>query len=115
MPRYPHHMHWVHKKHGKSIEGTFQWLLNSFDIKDVQSTADNPQSNSICEHMYQTAGNVLPVLLYSNPPQSLTQARDIVDHALVTAMNAMQVTIASTLGRGSCIQPQHVLECPTYC
>jgi hypothetical protein len=39
--------------------------------------------------MHQTVGNVLRVLLYSNPPQNLTQARDIVDQALVTAMHAM--------------------------
>ena len=38
------------------------------------------------------------MLLYSNPPQNLTQARDIVDQALVTAMHAMRVTVASTLG-----------------
>jgi hypothetical protein len=43
-------------------------------------------------------GNVLRVLLYSNPPLNLTQARDIVDQALATAMHAMQATTASTLG-----------------
>jgi len=34
-------------------------------------------------------GNVLRVLLNSNPLQNLTQARDIVDQALVTVMHAM--------------------------
>ena len=48
--------------------------------------------------MHQTVDNVLRVLLYSNPPQNMTQARDIVDQALVTAMHAMGVTTASTLG-----------------
>ena len=48
--------------------------------------------------MHQTVGNVLRVLLYSNPPQNMTQARDIVDQALATAMHAMRVTTASTLG-----------------
>ena len=48
--------------------------------------------------MHQRVGNVLVVLLYSNPPQNLTQARDIVDQVLATAMHAMQVTIATTLG-----------------
>ncbi len=28
----------------------------------------------------------------------MTQARDIVDHALATAMHAMQTTVATTLG-----------------
>ena len=48
--------------------------------------------------MHQTVGNVLRVLLYSNPLQNLTQARDTVDQALATVMHAMQVTMASTLG-----------------
>ena len=47
--------------------------------------------------MHQTVGNVLIVLIYSNPPQNLTQARDIVDQSLLTAMHAMQVTTATTL------------------
>jgi hypothetical protein len=69
----------VHNKGGEFIGGTFQWLLRSFDIKDVQSTTKNPQSNSICKRMHQTVGSILRVLLYSNPPQNLTQARDIVN------------------------------------
>jgi hypothetical protein len=48
--------------------------------------------------MHQTVGNVLRVLLYSNPSQKMTQARDIGDQALATAIHAMQVTTASTLG-----------------
>jgi hypothetical protein len=98
LARYPRPTRCVHDKGGEFIGGTFQWLLHSFDIKDVQSTSKNPQSNSICERMHQTVGNVLRVLLYSNPPQNMTQARDIVDQALATAMHAMRVTTASTLG-----------------
>ena len=98
LARYPRPTRCVHDKGGEFIGGTFQCLLHSFDIKDVQSTSKNPQSNSICERMHQTVGNVLRVLLYSNPPQNMTQARDIVDQALATAMHAMRVTTASTLG-----------------
>ncbi len=95
---YPRPICCVHNKGGKFIGSTFQWLFVSFDIKDVQSASKNPQSNLICERMHQTVGNVLRVLLYSNPPQNMTQARNIVDQALATAMHAMQVTTASTLG-----------------
>ena len=98
LSHYPRPIRCVHDKGGEFIGGTFQWLLHSFDIKDVQSTEKNPQSNLICKHMHQTVGNVLRVLLYSNPPQNLTQARDIVDQALATVMHAMRVTIATTLG-----------------
>jgi len=113
---YPHPVCCIHNRCGEFIGGTFQWLLHSFDTKDVQSTGKNPQSNLICERMHQTVGNVLRVLLYSNPPQNLTQARDIVNQTLATTMHAMRVTTASTLGStGSHIQPQHVLECPAHC
>ena len=67
-------------------------------IKDVQSTAKNPHSNLICERMHQTVGNILRTYLYSNHPQNMTQAKDIIDQALATAMHAMRTTIATTLG-----------------
>eukprot|EP00804_Cyclotella_cryptica_P028194 CCRYP_011043-RA/>CCRYP_011043-RA protein AED:0.43 eAED:0.32 QI:0/-1/0/1/-1/0/1/0/80 len=47
--------------------------------------------------MHQTVGNLLQLLLYNNPSQNLTQARDIIDQALATAMQAMSVTVASIL------------------
>jgi hypothetical protein len=48
--------------------------------------------------MHQTVNNVLRTLVHTNPPQNMTQARDIIDKALATAMHAMQTTIATTLG-----------------
>jgi hypothetical protein len=48
--------------------------------------------------MHQTVTNVLRTLVHTNPPQNMTQARDIIDNALATAMHAMQTTIATTLG-----------------
>ena len=42
--------------------------------------------------------NVLRVLLYSNPPKYMTQARDIIDDALATAMNVMRIVVATSLG-----------------
>ncbi len=49
--------------------------------------------------MHQKVTNVLRTLVHTNPPQNMTQARDIIDDALATAMHAMQTTIASsTLG-----------------
>jgi hypothetical protein len=58
----------------------------------------NPQSNAICERMHQTVTNVLRTLVHTNPPRNMTQARDIMDDALATAMHAMQTPIATTLG-----------------
>jgi hypothetical protein len=61
-------------------------------------TSKNSQSNAICEKMHQTVTNVLRTLVHTNPPQNMTQARDIIEDALATAMHAMQTTIATTLG-----------------
>ncbi len=48
--------------------------------------------------MHQTVTNVLRTLVHTNPPQNMTQARDIIDNALATVMHAMGTTIATTLG-----------------
>ena len=98
LSRYPRPVRCVHDKGGEFIGSEFQWLLNMFSVKDVQSTAKNPQSNSICERMHQTVGNVLRTMLYSQPPQNMTQARDIIDQALATAMHATRTTVMTTLG-----------------
>ncbi len=47
--------------------------------------------------MHQTVTNVLRTLVHSNPPRNMTQARDIIDDALATAMHAMQTAVATTL------------------
>jgi hypothetical protein len=48
--------------------------------------------------MHQTVTNVLRTLVHTNPPQNMTQTRDIIDDALATAMHAIQTTVATTLG-----------------
>jgi hypothetical protein len=48
--------------------------------------------------MHQTVNNVLRTLVHTNPPQHMTQARDIIDDALAAVMHAMQATVATTLG-----------------
>jgi hypothetical protein len=96
--RYPCPVQCLHDKGGEFIGQNFQWLLEIFSIKDVCLTSKNPQSNAICERMHQTVTNVLRTLVHTNPPQNMTQARDIIDDALATAMHAMQTTVATTLG-----------------
>ncbi len=41
---------------------------------------------------------MLRTLAHTNPPQNMTQGRDIIDNTLATSMHAMQTTIATTLG-----------------
>ena len=57
--RYSHPVRCLHDKGGEFIRQNFQWLLEIFNIKDVCSTSKNPQSNAICERMYQTVNNTL--------------------------------------------------------
>ncbi len=96
--QYPCPAWCLHGKGGEIIEQNFQWLLEIFSVKDTCSTSKNPQSNAICERMHQTVNNVLKILVHTNPPQNMTQARHITDDALATAMHAMWTTIATTLG-----------------
>jgi hypothetical protein len=56
------------------------------------------KSNAIFERTHQTVTNVLRSLVHTDPPRNMTQARDIIDNALATAMHDMQTTIATTLG-----------------
>jgi hypothetical protein len=96
--QYSHLAQCLHDKGGEFIRQNFHWLLENFSIKDVCSTSKNAQSNAICERMHQTVTNVLRTLVHSNPPQNITQARDIIDNALAsTAMHAMQTTVATAL------------------
>ena len=90
-------MRCVHDKGGKFIRNKFQCIRSMFNVKDVSSTRKNPQYNFIWERMHQTVGNILCTDLYSNPPQNMTKARDIIGLALGTAMHATTNTIATTL------------------
>ncbi len=76
----------------------FQTLLQNCHIRDVCTTAKNPQSNAVCERMHQTVGNVLGMLLHGNPPQNIANAAQYVGKALSIAMHAMQAGVHSTLG-----------------
>jgi hypothetical protein len=60
--------------------------------------AKTPQSNDVCERMYQTVGNVLRTLLHGNPPQTIANAEQYVDEALSIAMHTMRAGVHSTLG-----------------
>ena len=98
LSRYPLPKRCIHDNEGEFTGAAFQGLLNALSIKDVPTTSRNPQANAVCERMHQTVGNVLRTILYSNPPQNVTGAADLVDQALATAMHAMRVNVSTTLG-----------------
>ena len=76
----------------------FQTLLQNYHIRDVCTTAKNPQSNAVCKRMHQTVGNVLRTLLHGEPPQNIANAKEYKDEAAFIAMHAMRAGIHSTLG-----------------
>jgi hypothetical protein len=92
---YPWPQRCVHDPGG---EFKFQTLLQDCHIRDVCTSAKNPQSNAICKRMHQTVGNVLRTLLHGEPPQNIADAKEFVDKALSIAMHAMRAGIHSTLG-----------------
>ena len=91
-------MRCVHDKVGDFIVHELQCLLSMFSVKDISSMRKNYQYNSIYERMHQTVGNIVRTELYNNPSQNMTQARDIIDLSLATAMHATRKTIFSALG-----------------
>ena len=84
-------MHTYMISNGGEFNGhEFQELLVQCQIKDVPTISKNPHSNEICETMHQTVGNVSRTLFYSNPPRTVTDAADLIDQELSTAMYTIQ-------------------------
>ena len=98
LTRYPWPQRCIHDPGGEFTGPEFQTLLQNCHIRDVCTTAKNPQSNAVCERMHRTVGNVLRTLLHGEQPQNIADAREYVDEALSIAMHAMRAGIHSTLG-----------------
>ena len=98
LSRYPWPQRCVHDPGTEFTGPEFQTLLENCRIKDVCTSAKNPQANAVCERMHQTVGNVLRTLLHSEPPQNITTAKEFVDEALSIATHAMRAGIHTTLG-----------------
>jgi transposase InsO family protein len=65
--RYPWPHCYVHDPDTEFTGPEFQTLLQNCHIRDMCTTANNPQSNAVCERMHQTVGNVPRTLLHGNP------------------------------------------------
>jgi len=90
LSRYPWPQKCEHDPGGEFVGIEFQTLLQNCHIKDVCTSAKNPQSNAICKRMHQTVGNVLRTLLHGEPPQNIADAKEFVDKALSIAIHAMR-------------------------
>jgi hypothetical protein len=98
LTRYPWPQRCIHDPGTEFIGPEFQTLLQNFHIRDVCTIAKNPQSNTVCERMHQTVGNVLRILLHGNPPQNIANAEQYVDEVLSIAMHTMRAGVHTTLG-----------------
>ena len=96
--RYPRPMLCMHDKGVEFIGQELQWILFIFSVKYFISMSNNPQFNYICNRIHQTVGNGLRTELYSNLPQHMPQAKDIIYSALATLMHVTSTTIDTTLG-----------------
>ncbi len=87
----------IHDSGGEFTGPEFQTLLQKCHIRDVCTTATNPQSNAVCKRMHQMIGIVLRTLLHGESPQDMANAKEYIDEALSIAMHAMRAAIHSTL------------------
>ncbi len=98
LTRYPWPQRCIHDPGGEFTGQEFQTLLQNCHIRDVCTTAKNPQSNAVCKRMHQMVGNALRELIHGEPPPDMASAKEYIDKALFIAINAMRAAIHSTLG-----------------
>ena len=95
--RYPIPETCIHDPGGEFVGFEFQDLLVEHGITARSTTTKNPQANSICERMHQTIGNSLRVLTREARPRGVSDARQIVDHAIANASFALRSTYNSAI------------------
>jgi len=96
LARYPRPSRCVHDG-GPEFKAEFFQLMQRAEIKNVVTTAKNPQANAICERMHQTVGNVIRTLLHVNQPADINSATELVESALATAMHSIRCAMHSTM------------------
>ena len=97
LARYPRPNRCVHDNGGEFIGWQFITLLARYGIKNVCTAVRNPQSNAICERMHQTIGDILRVVLHTNPPRNMDDANQVMDNALATCMHATRCAVSAPI------------------
>ena len=97
LSRYPRPNRCVHDNGKEFIGSDFIRLLAQMGIKDVCTAVRNPQSNAICKRMHQTVGDILQVVLHTNPPQNENDANQVIDNVLATAMHATRCVVTGPI------------------
>ena len=85
---YTIRQHGWHGIHDPGVELTgqeFQTLLQKCHIRDVCTTAKNPQYNVVCKRMHQMIGHILRTLLHGGLPQDMASTKEYINEALSIA------------------------------
>ena len=72
-------------------------MLHANGIKDITTTARNPQAYTICKRLHQSVSNKFWSMLCAYPPNNIEQTNDIMDTCLATAAYASKVAIHCSL------------------
>ena len=101
LARYPRPAKIVHD-HGPEFHGhDFQFPIEYAGIKCKNISPNTPTANSIIEASHKIIGQIIRTLLALKPPKTKTDADNIIDEALATAMHALRCNPVSTLGNYS--------------
>ncbi len=79
---YPWPQCCIHDPGGEFTGPEFQTLLQNCYIRDVCTTAKNPQSSAMCKRMHQMVGNILRTSLNGEPPPDMASAKEYINEAL---------------------------------
>lgn len=80
----------------KNLKLSFLQLINDFGIKRVSTMLLNPESNGVCERMYQIVGSVLHNLILQNEQQALGHVKILVKQTLATEVHAVRTNTNQT-------------------
>ena len=97
LSRYPRLNRCINDNGKEFVGSEFIRLLAPMRIKDVCTAVWNPQSNVICECTHQTIGDILQVILHTNPPTNMDGANQVMDNTLATVIHASRCTVSTPI------------------
>ena len=97
LSRYPRPNRCIYDNGKEFVGSDFVKLLAKMGIKDVCTAVLNQQSNAICEQMHQTIGDILGVVLHTNPPQNTDDTNQVINNTLATAMHATRCAVSAPI------------------
>jgi len=101
LSRYPRPFRCLHDGGPEFTGHDFAIQLQNAGIRSKPISAQNPQSNGICERVHQTIGQILRTYVQLHPPQTNDDAVLLVDDAIHQAIFACRCISHSALNNAS--------------